>query len=114
VRAAYLKRHHLANPLPAESWIARLSGAGFAVREHVPLLGEVTARAFLGLDEAWHLSGPDGNGDELGRDLEAFLENRPSFPSAFRHVLRGLLEMEADGDAACGAVFVAEKPSPDR
>jgi len=114
VRRAYLRSHHLENPLPAEAWIARLSAAGFVVREHVPLLSEVTARAFLGLDEVWHLSGADGTGGEMGRDLEAFLERRPSFPSAFRHVLRGLLEMEADHDAACGAVFVAEKASPHR
>jgi SAM-dependent methyltransferase len=109
-RLAYMRHHHLENPLPAEQWIARLAAAGFVVEEHVPLLGEVTARAFLGLDEIWHLPGRGGGARELGHDVQDFLSRRPSFPSAFRHVLRGLLEMDAGDPGACGAVFVAAKP----
>ena len=109
-RRAYLRHHHLENPLPAVEWAARLAAAGFTVEEHVPLLGEVTARAFLALDEIWHLPSAKGGPRELGGDVHDFLARRPSFPSAFRHVLRGLLEMDAGDTRACGAVFVAEKP----
>jgi hypothetical protein len=104
-----MRHHHLENALPPDQWIARLVGAGFVVEEHVPLLGEATARVFLALDEIWHLPGT-AVGAELGHEVEEFLARRSSFPVAFRHVLCGLIEMDAADTAACGAVFVAVKP----
>lgn len=111
-RQAFMRHHHLENPLTVGDWVGRLGAAGFVVKEHVPLLGQVTARAFLAFDEIWHLPGGRGGHHEVGEDVQAFLAARPAFPAAFRHVLRGLLEMDEGDREACGAVFVAEKPSP--
>lgn len=114
VRDRYLRYHHLVNALSVDAWIARFLAAGFVVREHVPILPEVTARAFLALDEIWHLLGLDGSGGELGGHLEGYFQQRAGFASAFRHVIRGLLEMEKEHDPACGAVFLAERTGNDQ
>jgi len=109
LRTRYLTYHHLVNPLPGDVWSQRLRAAGFWVREHVPILPEMTARLFLALDQLWHLPGASPGSGELGTQLEAFLADHHRFPTAFRHVLRGVLEMEVDRDTACGAIFLAEK-----
>jgi SAM-dependent methyltransferase len=108
VRARYLALHHVANPLTPEAWQGAFRAAGFTVREHIPIVPEMSARVFLTLDNLWHL--PNGAG-ELAGGLEAFLAARPRFPQAFRHVLAGLLEMEVAPEPACGAVFLVEKPA---
>jgi SAM-dependent methyltransferase len=106
----YLSYHHLVSPLTEHAWCQRLEAAGFGVREHVPILPEATARLFLTLDQLWHLPGTSPGPAGLGIELEIFLSRHPRFPTAFRQILRGVIEMEVDHHAACGAVFLAEKP----
>jgi SAM-dependent methyltransferase len=108
VGADYLRRQHVVNPLTAREWQEAFQGAGLIVREHIPIVPEVTARVFLTLDQLWHL--PTA-GQTVGTRLERFLASRPGFPRGFRQVLAGLLEMEAGPEPACGAVFLVERPS---
>jgi SAM-dependent methyltransferase len=110
LQAGYLRYHHLVSPLTTPAWCQRLEAAGFGVREHIPILPELTARLFLALDQLWHLPGASPGPAELGFELEIFLGRHPRFPAALRHILRGVLEMEVDHHRAAGAVFLAEKP----
>jgi len=109
-RAAYLRYHHLVNPLTPAAWCERFLAAGFRVRERIPILPEVTGRFFLAIDQLWHVGAERGS-DELGGGITAFLGRHRRFPAAFRHVLQGLIETEEDGETACGAVFLVEKPA---
>jgi SAM-dependent methyltransferase len=106
LRDDYGAYHHLVNPLPIAAWIAELEAAGFEVREHVPIVPELTSRLFLFLDNLWHVKNPSG---EIGNSLSAYLAAFPNFPRAFREVFAGVMRMERDWATGSGAVFLARR-----
>jgi len=103
----YNKYHHLVNSLAPNAWRARLEEAGFHVREHIPIVPELTSRLFLFVDQLWHLPRPSG---ETGDRLRAYLLSLPRFDEAFRQILAGVMAMEPHWNLGSGAVFLAERP----
>lgn len=104
----FVAYHHLANPLPASEWQQRLAEAGLVPEEHVPILPEYNSGIFLLMDTLWHVKRTEGG--EMGDAIHPFLADNPRFPSGFRHIVAGLLEMEGDWADCSGAVFLARKP----
>jgi len=104
----FVAYHHLANPLPASEWQHRLAEAGLVPEEHVPILPQYNSGVFLLVDTLWHVR--RAKGGEMGDTIHPFLAENPRFPSGFRHVIAGLLEMERDREDCSGAVFLARKP----
>lgn len=104
----WLEYHHLVNKLSIEQWCEVAGRAGFQVTEYVPILPEMMARLFLLFDGIWHIG--DGSG-EIGDHICHYLSRMPGFPSAFRHVLQGILMMEQNFSNGCGVVISARKTS---
>ncbi len=104
----FLDYHHLANPLPVEDWANSFKRAGLIPEEHIPVLPKHNSGIFLLMDNLWHIK--KGTGGELGDVIFPFLSANPNFPSAFRKVFEGLLEMETDWQDCSGAVFLVRKP----
>lgn len=104
----WLEYHHLVNGLSIVQWCEVASRAGFQVTEYVPILPEMVARLFLLFDSIWHIS--DGSG-EMGDHIYYYLSRMREFPSAFRHVLQGILMLEQDFSVGCGVVISARKAS---
>jgi len=103
----YSEFQHHVNPLAPHAWRACLEDAGFHVREHIPIVPELTSRLFLFVDQVWHLPQPSG---ETGDRFRAYLLSLPSFDETFRQVLAGVMAMEPDWSLGSGAVFLAERP----
>ena len=99
--------HHLANPLTANEWLQRFSAAGFNTEEHIPILPKISSSMFLLLENIWHLK--KLNGGELGEQIHNHISTISTFPSSFRHILRGLLEMDPNPKECSGAVFLLKK-----
>lgn len=106
IQADYDSYHHYVNVLTVDDWIEQIESAGFEVLEHVPILPLVTAHVFLLLDQAWHLPQRDG---ELGNALQEFCKGIAGFPGGLVEALCGILKMESDCGAGCGAVFLARR-----
>jgi SAM-dependent methyltransferase len=106
LQAEYERYHHLVSAFPPEEWAVRLEAAGFDVLEHIPILPELTSRLFFLLDQLWHVPRPPG---EIGDALYPYLVGLPDFPVAFRKILAGVLQMEPDWSAGCGAVLMARR-----
>ena len=104
----FLDYHHLANPLTVEGWAKSFERAGLVLETHIPILPKYNSGIFLLMDSLWHVKRL--NGGELGDVIFPFLSINSKFPSAFRKVFEGLLDMETDWQDACGAVFVVRKP----
>lgn len=104
----FLDYHHLTNPLSVEDWEKKFSHAGLSAEDHGPILPKYNSGIFLLMDSLWHAK--KAGGGEFGDIIHPFLSDNPKFPSAFRHVLAGLLEMETDWQDCSGAVFLVRKP----
>lgn len=102
----YKKYHHLENPLPPGVWKSHLEEAGFEVREHIPIVPEMTSRLFLLLDHIWHLQ---QSREETGNRLHSCLLSLPRFDEGFRQILAGVMAMESNWNVASGAVFLAKR-----
>jgi SAM-dependent methyltransferase len=102
----YKKYHHLENPLPPAVWKLRLEEAGFEVREHIPIVPEMTSRLFLLVDHVWHLQ---QSREETGTRLHSYLLSVPRFDEGFRQILAGVMAMEPDWSVGSGAVFLARR-----
>lgn len=100
--------HHLTNPLSVAGWENKFNQAGLAAEDHVPILPRYNSGLFLLMDSLWHVKKTGGG--EFGDLIHPFLSDNPKFPSAFRHVLAGLLEMETDWQDCSGAIFLVRKP----
>lgn len=108
IQKEYVTYHHLANPLTVTEWVRRFTVAGFATEEHVPILPKITSSMFLLLDNLWHLKRPtDG---EFGDIIHPYLTAIAKFPASFRHILRGLVEMDDQPHECSGAIFLLRKP----
>lgn len=108
LQTEFLDYHHLANPLTLTEWVERFADAGLVAEEHVPILPKWNSGIFLLMDSLWHVKRRGGG--ELGDNIYPFLSANDRFPSAFRKVFAGLLEMETDWQDCSGAVFVVRKP----
>lgn len=106
LQADYESYHHLVNPLPSDTWIARLEEAGFEVLEHTPIVPELTSRLFLLLDHMWHVKSASG---EMGEGIGAYLRTLPEFPQRFRPLYEAVMAMERDWATCSGAVFRARR-----
>lgn len=104
----FLDYHHLANPLPVEAWVQGFSRAGLIAEEHIPILPKHNSGIFLLMDNLWHVRKLGGG--ELGDAIFPFLSTNNRFPSAFRQVLAGVLDMETDWLDCSGAVFLVRRP----
>lgn len=102
---AYLKFHHLVNPLSREAWLEKVESAGFRVLEAWPIVPEPFARAFLFLDELWHVERPLGKG-EMGGVLQRYLLGLERYEEGFRHILRGLWALEPPTEQSEGAGLI--------
>lgn len=108
IQHEFVTYHHLVNPLSVAEWARSFSTAGFVVEEHVPILPKITSSVFLLMDNIWHLK--KSKSGELGDVIYPGLTALSKFPESFRHILRGLLEMEEHNQECGGAVFFLEKP----
>jgi SAM-dependent methyltransferase len=108
LRQDFLDYHHLANPLSVEDWVHSFNRAGLVAEEHIPILPKHNSGIFLLMDGLWHVK-KEGSG-ELGDAIFPFLSANDNFPSAFRKVFSGLLDMEIDWLDCSGAVFSVRKP----
>ena len=106
LQAEYEGYHHLVNPLPVAEWAEYFKKAGFQIREHIPILPELTSRLFLFIDHLWHVRREDG---EAGDKIYPFLTSFPDFPRGFRDILSGIMQMERDFSVGSGAVFLARR-----
>jgi ubiquinone/menaquinone biosynthesis C-methylase UbiE len=107
LQAKFMQYHHLANPLRVEDWIASFNKAGFVVENHIPILPMYSGSIWALMDSLWHLARKSGG--EFGDIVYPLLESNPNFPSAFRKIMHGLLEMEQDWNDCTGAVFSMRK-----
>lgn len=108
LRKDFLDYHHLANPLPVSEWDKSFSRAGLTLEWHVPILPKINSGIFLLMDNVWHVKQTAAG--ELGDVIFPFLSATANFPSAFRKIFAGLLEMESDWQDCSGAVFLVRKP----
>jgi hypothetical protein len=107
IQYEYEVYHHLVNPLTVSEWMQRFSVIGFNIEEYVPILPKVTSSMFLLLDNLWHLKKPvDG---ELGDIIYPSLKALSKFTTSFRHILKGLVEMEDNRRECSGAVFLLKR-----
>lgn len=104
----FLDFHHLVNPLTVQEWIAVFEGAGFVMKDHIPILPRCSSGIFLLMDSLWHV--PSRTSGELGGLAHRFLSANPAFPGAFRQMIAGLLGMETDWNDCSGAVFCVQNP----
>lgn len=107
LHSEFLDYHHLVNPLPVEQWVEAFHRAGLDVDLHIPILPKNNSGIFLLMDSIWHIR--RGEAGELGDLIHPFLAANPRFPTAFRKIFEGLLEMEIDWLHCSGAVFRARK-----
>jgi ubiquinone/menaquinone biosynthesis C-methylase UbiE len=105
---SFVDYHHLSNPLRPAEWQARFEEAGLVTLEHIPILPKYNSSFFLLMDSLWHLK--QGVSGEMGDIIFPLLSSNPNFPSSFRTILQGLLEMETDPKDCSGAVFAAKRP----
>jgi SAM-dependent methyltransferase len=101
----WLRYHHLVNQLSIACWSEKLTKAGFAVVEQIPIVPEMNARLFLFFDGLWHTQRGDTT---IGQQLFAHLQQVPQFAAAFRGILQSALMMETNRSIGCGAVFIAK------
>lgn len=107
LEAQFVGFHHLVSALPPGEWIERLARAGLETELHIPILPRINSGAFLFMDGLWHVQrDPAG---ELGDVIYPFLSSNTRFPTAFRRMIEGLLEMETDPADCSGAVFLARR-----
>lgn len=104
----FLAYHHLVNPLHPTAWQAHFGKAGLTTTEHIPILPRYNSGFFLVMDNLWHLK-QEVSG-EMGDIIFPLLSSNPNFPSSFRTILQGLLDMETDLEDCSGAVFAAKRP----
>jgi SAM-dependent methyltransferase len=104
----FIEYHHLVNALPVQKWLDRFHQFHFVLEQHTPILPKNTSGLFLTIDNLWHIN--RAGGGELGDLFYPFLLGTSSFPTGFRKVLTGLLEMESDRRDCSGAVFLLRKP----
>lgn len=103
----FLDYHHLANPLSVDEWMKSFNLAGLVVEEHIPILPKHNSGIWLLMDSLWHIK--QAGGGEIGDKVFPLLSVNPKFPSAFRMIFAGLLEMETDWKDGSGAVFFVRK-----
>ena len=103
----FLDFHHLANPFSVQEWQDKFCQAKLVVEEHIPILPMYNSGIFLLMESLWHVK--QANDEEMGNIIFPFLSSNPNFPSAFRKIFDGLLEMETDWHNCSGAVFLARK-----
>lgn len=108
LRHNFLAYHHLANPLPVDAWRQRFNRAGLIPEEHTPILPQHNSSIFLLMDGLWHVN--KAGGGELGDIIFPFLSANKNFPTAFRKVFSGLLDMENNWLDCSGAIFSVRKP----
>ncbi len=105
----FVDYHHLANPLSVQEWVNGFNQAGLIVEQHTPILPKYNSGFFLLMDTLWHVKRAEGG--EVGDKIFSFLSANANFPSAFRKVFAGLLDMDTDWQDGSGAVFLVRKPS---
>lgn len=108
LKEKFLTFQNIENPLSVKTWKEQFSIAGFHSKEHIPIMPKYNSGIFLMMDSLWHVNRPEQG--EMGDVIFPFLSANPNFPSAFRKVLSGLLDMEIDWHECSGAVFLFEKP----
>ncbi len=108
LHADFLEYHHLENPLRIDVWTEQFNKAGLVVETHIPILPRYSSGLFVLMDTLWHVKRKSGG--EFGDLIYPLLSSNPQFPSAFRKVVEGLLEMEQDWTDCTGAVFSVRKP----
>lgn len=107
IQKDFLAYHHLANPLSVDKWAESFRQAGFITEEHIAILPKNNSGIFLLMDNLWHVRRK--NGGEVGDSIYPFIASNANFPSAFRKIFEGLLEMETDWSDCSGAVFLIRK-----
>lgn len=109
LQANFVEYHHLANPFRVDLWTEHFNKAGFTLESHIPILPRYSNALFVLMDTLWHVQRKEGG--EFGDVIYPFLSSNLQFPSAFRKILEGLLEMEQDWSDCTGAVFSLVKGS---
>lgn len=99
--------HHLVNTFPVDKWSKSFARAGLIVEELIPILPKFNSNIFLLMDSLWHVKRAAGG--EMGDVIYPILSSNSSFPSAFRKIFDGLLDMETDWHDCSGAVFLVRK-----
>jgi SAM-dependent methyltransferase len=108
LQANFMDYHHLANPLQVASWAESFNKAGLVLDHHIPILPLFNSSIWVLMDSLWHVKRRTGG--EFGDVIHPVISANPNFPSAFRKIVEGLLEMEQDWTDCTGAVFSVRKP----
>jgi len=106
LKQEHIDYHNLVNAFSADDWAKKLGAAGFEVDAYIPIASENMSRLILLFDQLWHVPQPGG---ELGLQIYAHLERFPNFPQAFRHILRGVLELDEASSGFSGGIFKATR-----
>ncbi|SCB59655.1 Methyltransferase domain-containing protein [Rhizobium aethiopicum] len=109
LQSDFMAYHHLANPLRVHAWVDAFNRAGLVVEEHIPILPRFNSGIWVLMDSLWHVQKKMGG--EFGDVIHPILASNPMFPSAFRKIFEGLLEMEVDWTDCTGAVFAVKRVS---
>ncbi|MEM1239924.1 MAG: class I SAM-dependent methyltransferase [Cyanobacteria bacterium P01_H01_bin.26] len=108
LRNEFIEFHHLMNPLSLGDWKDSFIRADLVPENHIPIVPKHNSGLFLMMNNLWHLKRIEGG--EIGDVIHPFLLGNSNFPSAFRKVFEGFLEMETEPNDCSGAVFLCKKP----
>ncbi|MBY3515013.1 class I SAM-dependent methyltransferase [Rhizobium laguerreae] len=109
LQSDFMEYHHLANPLRVDAWVDSFNRAGLFVDEHIPILPRFNSGIWVLMDSLWHVQKKSGG--EFGDVIHPILTSNPKFPTAFRKIFEGLLEMEVNWTDCTGAVFKVRRVS---
>jgi ubiquinone/menaquinone biosynthesis C-methylase UbiE len=104
--AEYIEYHHLVNPLSAVDWGKLLLQNGFQIKKHIPIVPDTFARAFLVMDQLWHVP---YHTSEIGEPLHGYLHTLPNFLDGVKDIVTGLWKLSPQNEQGAGAIFLAQK-----
>lgn len=102
----YIHYHNLLNPFSLKEWSGLLLKNGFQVNAHIPIVPDTFARAFLLMDQLWHVP---YHTSEIGEPMVGYLHTLPNFLEGIEDILTGLWKLSTHNEHGAGAIFYAQK-----
>ena len=106
VTEEYARYHHLVNAFSADQWRKLLLKNGFQIKSHIPIAPDTFARAFLLMDQLWHVP---YHTSEIGEPMLGYLQTLPNFFEGVKDIVTGLWKLSTNSEQGAGAVFYAQK-----
>ncbi len=102
----YVSYHHIVNPFTADEWSNMLLKNDFQINAHIPIVPDTFARAFLIMDQLWHVP---YHTSEIGEPFHSYLQSLPDFKDGINDIMKGLLKLSSANGHGAGAIFFAQK-----